>query len=146
MAAGNGFPIRMLIFSGLLLLSMPACGESSAESSQSGTEADSSTESIADGLPRLVDLGSTNCVPCVMMESELAILDSLTGDRLSVEFVNIYEDEATASEFGIRLIPTQVFIAEDGTELYRHEGFFSAPDMLAKWIALGYDLNEAAER
>lgn len=140
----NGIPIRMLIFAGLLLVSLPACGESAGNSAGSGVG--DSSAAVTEGLPRLVDLGSTNCVPCVMMESELALLDSLTGDRLSVEFINIYEDEESASEFGIRLIPTQVFLAEDGTELYRHEGFITAQDMLAKWIALGYDLNEAAER
>lgn len=140
----TGIPIRMLIFFGLLLVSLPACGESAG--SVDGSGVGDSSAAVTEGLPRLVDLGSTNCVPCVMMETELAILDSLTGDRLSVEFVNIYEDEETAAGFGIRLIPTQVFLAEDGTELYRHEGFYSAEDMLARWIALGYDLNEAAER
>jgi thioredoxin 1 len=137
----NEIPIRLIVITVVFLLAVPACGDKAAES-----EVGTPSVSTADGLPRLVDLGSTNCVPCVMMETELAILDSLTGDRLSVEFININEDEETAAEFGIRLIPTQVFIAEDGTELYRHEGFFSAPDMLAKWIALGYDLNETAER
>lgn len=140
----NGIPIRMLLFAGLLLVSLPACGESAGNSAGSGVG--DSSAAVTEDLPRLVDLGSTNCVPCVMMETELAILDSLTGDRLSVEFINIYEDEEAAAGFGIRLIPTQVFLAEDGTELYRHEGFFSAQEMLAKWVALGYDLNEAAER
>ena len=30
-----------------------------------------------------------------------------------------------ARPYGIRLIPTQIFFAADGTELFRHEGFFS---------------------
>ena len=36
-------------------------------------------------------------------------------------------------QYGIRVIPTQIFFAADGKELFRHEGFFSKEDIVAKW-------------
>jgi len=40
----------------------------------------------------------------------------------------------------IGLIPTQVFFAADGSELFRHEGFFGRDDILAKWRELGVEI------
>ncbi|OPL19102.1 MAG: hypothetical protein AVO35_12575 [Candidatus Aegiribacteria sp. MLS_C] len=96
-------------------------------------------------MPEVIDLGSLSCVPCVMMEEELASLDRLTGDRLTVTFIDVYQDTDAASRYGIRIVPTQVFLAPDGTELYRHEGYMSAEQMLAKWIGLGYDVYDSGE-
>ena len=36
-------------------------------------------------------------------------------------------------KYGIKMIPTQIFFAVDGTELFRHEGFMSREDIAAKW-------------
>ena len=43
---------------------------------------------------------------------------------------------------GISIIPTQIFYDASGKELYRHEGFFSKEDILAKWKEFGVDLGE----
>jgi len=34
------------------------------------------------------------------------------------------EQQPYAQKYGIRLIPTQVFLDKDGKEFFRHEGFF----------------------
>jgi len=73
----------------------------------------------------------------------MPVLDELTAKyegRLHVEFINVREDPERASEFGVRTIPTQVFIDASGEELYRHLGFISTEDILAKWAELGVDL------
>ena len=36
------------------------------------------------------------------------------------------------------MIPTQIFYAADGSELYRHTGFYAREDILGKWQELGY--------
>jgi thioredoxin 1 len=118
----------------------PACGR---QGEASGSPAPGGSE-IADGVPGLIDLGSHTCVPCRMMEGELERLGELAGDRLTVTFIDIYDDQAAATRYGVRVIPTQLFLAPDGSELYRHEGFMSAEQMLERWAALGYDLNAAA--
>lgn len=40
--------------------------------------------------------------------------------------------------YSIRVIPTQIFFDSHGTELFRHEGFFSREDILAAWERRGY--------
>jgi thioredoxin 1 len=37
------------------------------------------------------------------------------------------------------MYPTQIFYDAMGNELFRHEGFFSREDILAKWKDLGQD-------
>lgn len=137
-------PSKLLCICMVLLLGSLSCGGDSEEAGSS-VPADQAAHEVQEGVPTLIDLGSMSCVPCVMMESELERLDDLTGDRLTVTFIDVYHDTQAASRYSIRIIPTQLFLAPDGTELYRHEGYMSAEQMLARWIALGYDLNESAE-
>jgi thioredoxin 1 len=96
-----------------------------------------STAPTAGGLPRLVDLGSTTCIPCKMMAPILDELGREYAGRMRVEFINVNENPDAAKPFGIKLIPTQVFIDANGKELWRHEGFISKQDILAKWRELG---------
>jgi thioredoxin 1 len=60
------------------------------------------------------------------------------ADQLDVRFIDVWKDASRAREFGVRVIPTQIFFDEHGEELFRHQGFFSREDMLAKWAELGY--------
>jgi thioredoxin 1 len=76
-------------------------------------------------LPRLVDLGSDQCIPCKMMMPVLDQLKKEYAGRLSVEFLNVRENPEDGAKYGIKLIPTQVFLDAAGKELFRHEGFFS---------------------
>jgi thioredoxin 1 len=94
-------------------------------------------------LPRLVDLGSTTCIPCKMMMPVLDGLKQECAGRLQVEFVDINQNGDAAQQYGIRVIPTQVFFDASGKEVFRHEGFISREDILAKWQELGVDLGAA---
>jgi len=98
---------------------------------------------LPQGVPALVDLGSTSCVPCQMMEVELERLDTITGESLGVLFIDVNKDEITSRQYEIRLIPTQIFFSETGEELFRHEGFMSCDDMMLKWLELGYTFETA---
>ncbi len=96
-------------------------------------------------VPRLVDLGAGKCVPCKRMKP---ILDGLARDyagQLEVVFIDVWEDRAAGESYRIRMIPTQIFYSASGTELYRHEGFMSKKDILAKWRELGVELTEPAQ-
>ena len=92
------------------------------------------------GLPQLVDLGSTTCIPCKMMAPILDELKAQYAGRMDVRFVDAGANPDAAKPFGIKLIPTQVFLDASGKELWRHEGFISKDDILAKWKELGVDL------
>lgn len=91
-------------------------------------------------LPRLLDLGADKCVPCRMMAPILEELRRDYAGIMTVEFIDVWKVPAAAQPYEIRVIPTQIFFAPDGSELFRHEGFFSREDILAKWRELGVEL------
>jgi len=92
------------------------------------------------GLPTLVDLGAETCIPCKMMTPILEGLKEEFAGKLDVHFLNVNEYAELVSEYDIRVIPVQVFYDASGKERFRHEGFFSREDILAKWKELGVDL------
>ncbi len=94
-------------------------------------------------LPKLLDLGATKCVPCKMMAPILEALKEEYKGQFDVVFIDVWENPDASGKYGIKLIPTQIFFASDGKELFRHEGFFSKEDILAKWKELGINLEEA---
>ena len=91
-------------------------------------------------LPRLVDLGAGKCIPCKMMKPILDELAANYADRFETVFIDVWENEGVGAEYGIRIIPTQIFFDAEGKELFRHEGYMSKEDILAKWQELGYAL------
>jgi thioredoxin 1 len=116
------------------------------KSSSPGTDADKGAAQVsqpATGLPRLVDLGSTVCIPCKMMAPILEGLKKEYEGRLQVEFIDVMASPDAGAPYKISLIPTQVFFDASGKERFRHEGFFSKEDILAKWKELGVDLPAA---
>jgi thioredoxin 1 len=93
-------------------------------------------------LPKLVDLGADRCVPCKMMAPILEELRTEYADRFEVRFIDVWKNEGVGDQYGIRVIPTQIFYAADGTELTRHEGFLSREDILKTWREHGVDVGE----
>jgi len=91
-------------------------------------------------LPRLVDLGAGKCASCKMMTAILDELKTTCDGKLDVVFVDVWENQQAGQQYGIRMIPTQIFYDAAGKELFRHEGFFSKEDILAKWKELGVTL------
>jgi len=91
-------------------------------------------------LPRLIDLGAGKCTSCKMMTSILDELKTTHAGKLDVVFIDVWENKQAGEQYGIRMIPTQIFYGADGKELFRHEGFFSKEDILAKWKELGVNL------
>ena len=91
-------------------------------------------------LPRLLDLGAGKCIPCKMMVPILDELKTTCAGKLDVVFIDVWENQQAGEQYGIRVIPTQIFYAADGKELFRHEGFFAKEDILAKWKELGVSL------
>jgi thioredoxin 1 len=71
-----------------------------------------------------VEIGSDNCIPCREMRPVMDAIEERYGDRVHVVFVDVYEQGDTAAAYGVRVIPTQVFLDKDGEEIARHEGFF----------------------
>jgi thioredoxin 1 len=96
------------------------------------------------GLPRMVDLGADKCIPCKMMAPILKELKSEYEGTLIVDFIDVWKNPDEGPKYGIKLIPTQIFFDASGKERFRHEGFISKEDILAKWKELGVDLAGSA--
>lgn len=73
-----------------------------------------------------VELGSVNCIPCKKMQPVMKSIESKYGGIVNVIFYDVWTDSGKpyAKKYGIKLIPTQVFLDENGKEFFRHEGFY----------------------
>jgi len=94
----------------------------------------------AAALPRLIDLGANKCIPCKQMVPVLEALKTDYAGRLEVVFIDVWENREAGKEYGIRLIPTQIFYDATGRELFRHEGYWSKEAILAKFKELSVGL------
>ncbi len=95
-------------------------------------------------LPKLVDLGAGECIPCKKMAPILEEMKKTYAGKLDVEFIDVWETPDAGTKYGIRAIPTQIFFSAEGKELFRHEGFLSMEDILAKWRDFGVILAVAS--
>ena len=93
------------------------------------------------GMPRLLDLGSKGCTACTMLEPVLEELSSNHIGRLQVDFIDVWEHEQVATDYGVEIIPVQIFFDANGRELYRHQGFISVREIEAKFTELGVALH-----
>ena len=109
-----------------------------ADSGAPGGEPESTVTTAV--LPRLVDLGADKCISCKKMAPILDELGIEYAQVFKVEFIDVWKNPDAARPYGLRVIPTQIFFAADGQELFRHEGFYGREDILAKWRELGVDV------
>lgn len=96
-------------------------------------------------LPRMVDLGAKSCLPCKMMAPILEDLMRNYQEYFVTEFIDVWENQQAARQYGIRVIPTQIFFDAEGKERFRHEGFMSKADILNRWKALGITVPEEGQ-
>ena len=75
----------------------------------------------AGGPPVLVDFWAAWCGPCLMLAPTLDQLAAESGGRYRVAKLNVDENPATASQFGVRSIPTLI-IFKGGREVERLVG------------------------
>jgi thioredoxin 1 len=93
------------------------------------------------GLPRLLDLGSEGCTACTLLEPVLDELRSTFAGQLQVDFIDVWQHEEVATGYGVEIIPVQIFFDAQGNELYRHQGFISAADVVSTFNDLGIPLH-----
>ena len=77
-----------------------------------------------------------------MMAPILEELKSECKGKLEVIFIDVWKNPQEGPKYKIRVIPTQIFFDASGKELFRHEGFFSKEDILAKWKGFGVNLEK----
>ena len=118
--------------------SAPNGAPSSAAAAPSATPA--ITAPGAAKKPRLLELGSDQCVPCKAMMPVLEDLRKNHSANLQVDFIDVWKNEKVGEDYKVEIIPTQIFFDAEGRELFRHTGFFSKDEILAKWKELGFNV------
>ena len=95
-----------------------------------GNNKNSSNENIVNQTSTakvtFVELGSVNCIPCKQMQPIMKSIEEKYGDQVKVIFYDVWKEDQKkyAQQYGIKLIPTQVFLDANGKEFHRHEGFY----------------------
>ena len=80
------------------------------------------------------------CMACLEMAKVLDALRASQGSKLQVDFIDVFEQPDAADRHQITLIPTQILYDGAGREIFRHTGYFSHDDVLAKFKELGVEL------
>ncbi|MDO9549168.1 MAG: thioredoxin domain-containing protein [Candidatus Marinimicrobia bacterium] len=73
-----------------------------------------------------IELGSVNCIPCKQMQPVMKAIEEKYPEQVKITFYDVWTKEGKpyAQQYKIRVIPTQVFLDSNGSEFFRHEGYF----------------------
>jgi thioredoxin 1 len=118
--------LAIILLAGLLVAS---CGEQ--KSASQTAPANNVKQPAARAKITFVELGSVNCIPCKAMQPVMRSIEQKYGEQIQVIFYDVWtpEQQHYAREFNIRLIPTQVFLDQNGKEILRHQGFFAEAEI-----------------
>ena len=78
-----------------------------------------------------IELGSERCIPCQKMQPIMKSIEEKYPDQVNVVFHDVWTPEGKpyARKYNIKVIPTQVFLDENGKEYFRHKGFFPEEEL-----------------
>jgi thioredoxin 1 len=79
-----------------------------------------------------IELGSVNCIPCRMMQPIMEDIKKEYKEQVEVVFYDVWTEAGRplGEKYKIRAIPTQVFLDKNGTEYFRHVGFFPKEELV----------------
>jgi thioredoxin 1 len=126
--------VNLIILIGLLFF-INSCSSSEYNAPEMDSSSTNQKKIIESDTPRnktqkplitFVELGSVKCIPCKMMQPVMRSIEKKYANQIEVVFHDVWKPEERhyAQEYGIRVIPTQVFLNKNGEEIFRHEGFF----------------------
>jgi len=93
------------------------------------------------GLPCVIEFGSDECEDCKRMHELLTELEPRLSGVAGVVILDTDVYPLEAQNWRLRMIPTQVFLDPEGSEVARHEGYLPADELLAKLKAAGAKLD-----
>ncbi len=113
-----------------VLLQFLSCGKKTEQPKVKETkESSSQIETLEKAKITFIELGSVNCIPCKQMQPVMKSIEEKYKGQVKVVFYDVWKDNIPAKQYGIKLIPTQVFLDENGKEILRHEGFFAEEEI-----------------
>jgi len=77
-----------------------------------------------------IELGADRCIPCKAMQPIMQELAFEYKNIIQVVFYDVWKNPTFGKDYGIQLIPTQVFIDKNGDEIFRHVGFFAKEEII----------------
>jgi thiol-disulfide isomerase/thioredoxin len=92
------------------------------------------------GLPGILDFGQGSCRPCQDTTAALEELARRYEGRIAVRHLDtrVPENQDRADMYGVRFVPTQVFLDANGEERIRHEGVYTIEDLELELTELGW--------
>ena len=96
---------------------------------------DNAKEFMATELPIVLDFSAAWCGPCKQLAPIIEELSEEYAGRIAVGKCDIEEADDLTMEYGIRNVPTVIFI-KDGKVVERFVGYKSKSDVQAKFEAL----------
>ena len=110
--------VALILFTSFLFLNVGCDAQSKVDAGKKGEPVNAKIT--------FIELGSVNCIPCKQMQPVMKAIEEKYGDQVKVVFHDVWKSEGKpyAEKYGIRLIPTQVFLDDKGNEFHRHEGFY----------------------
>jgi len=77
-----------------------------------------------------IELGADRCIPCKAMQPIMKEIAKEYKGKIQVVFYDVWKDPRPGRHYRIQLIPTQVFIDQNGKEIFRHVGFYPKHEIL----------------
>lgn len=114
--------MKRLIFLLSIVLLISSCKKSNLEIADKNSEV-----SVNDTIKykiEFIELGSVNCIPCKKMQPVMKSIEAKYKGLVKVTFYDVWKEKGISEQYGIDLIPTQVFKDSTGKEIMRHQGFF----------------------
>lgn len=117
-----------LFIAALLSISLGVQAQTNRHSTNKTTKQMKSSEKIK---VTFIELGSVRCIPCQKMQPIMKSIREKYPTQVNVIFYDVWTDQGKpmADKYNIQLIPTQVFLDENGKEFFRHEGYFPEEDL-----------------
>lgn len=129
--------MKKKIFVVLLGLFLIGCGETrvtSKEPLKNGILEATTYTQIQPSIgktPMLLEFGSTSCASCVEM-GKLLYRAKQEYPKSAIYFIEVYNDKEATGNYKIQMIPTQVYLTQEGYEADRHIGLVSYEQLIAK--------------
>ncbi|MBL7084401.1 MAG: thioredoxin family protein [Candidatus Aminicenantes bacterium] len=77
-----------------------------------------------------IELGADRCIPCKAMQPIMREIAQEYKGTIQVVFYDVWKTPKYAKDYGIQMIPTQVFIDKNGDEIFRHIGFYAKDEII----------------
>ncbi len=77
-----------------------------------------------------IELGADRCIPCKAMQPIMHEIAQEYKGTIQVVFYDVWKNPKYAKNYGVQMIPTQVFIDKNGDEIFRHVGFYAKDEII----------------